>query len=282
MKIRLHSSLWGSLEAGLMLLVLGTGAWWGVAEWMAWRREQEWRALDRQGGAAGSEDLAALAAARADADQVRRRQEELAARWEATLGAEDDVGAMDVAGLDRAEVFFELALRMEEFRRQLREAGVAMKEAEHFGFETYRSAGPSIAALAVVVRQQAHVARLIDAVAAGRARALEGIGREVAGAESSEERNLADFFAPDPRLRLRLSPGCDQGLFRVTFSGETATLRGFLARLAETSPHALVRWIDVVPTIGAAPDGEVPLRFVVTVAFIEWPRADGRGREAGS
>jgi hypothetical protein len=230
-----------------------------------------------------------MAVARAHSDRIRRQQEDLAARWESALGARVDVDSMDVAGMERAEAFFDLVRRLEGFRRKLREFGVVVKEAEHFGFETYRAAGPSVSVLAAVARQQGHVARLVDAVGAGRALALVGIEREAPGTEPGEGQGMTDFFVPDPRLRLHLLPDLGQGLFRIAFKGETAALRGFLARLAETSPDALVRWIDVIPWSDAN-EGEAqprsrgagPLLFVVTVAFIDWPRADSHDREVGS
>ncbi|HEY0967580.1 MAG TPA: Amuc_1100 family pilus-like protein [Opitutaceae bacterium] len=286
MNLRLRSPAWGSVEAGLAILVLGSAVGLAFAELSARRSEESWRTLERQRRLAGSGDLAALTAARAHSDQVVRQKDELVARWESALGSGVNVDARDIAKLERAEAFFELAQRVEGFHRQLREAGVAVKETERFGFETYRAAGPSLAVLTAVLRQQDHIARLVDALGASRALALEGIEREAPGAEPAEGQGLADFFVPDPRLRLRLPPELGQGWFRIAFRGETAALRGFLARLAETSPHALVRWIDVARWTDAAdtganrlPPGNGPLRFVVTVAFIDWSRAGGLGTE---
>ncbi len=290
MNLRLRSPAWGPVEAGLSILVLGSALGLAFAELAARRADESWRTLERQRRLAGSGDLTALTAARAHSDQVVRQKEERVARWESALGSGLNVDARDMATMERAEVFFELVQRVDGFLRQLREAGVAVKEAERFGFETYRAAGPSPAVLATVMRQQDHIARLVDALGAGRALVLEGIEREAPGAEPGAGQGIADFFVPDPRLRLRLPPELGQGWFRIAFRGETAALRGFLARLAETSPHALVRWIDVERWTDAADTGtnqpspgNGPLRFVVTVAFIDWSRAVGLGtKEVGS
>lgn len=288
MRIRVALLGCGLLEAFLVLAVVSAGTWLGWERVRLNQARQILGELERPGRVVAGEGAASLDQARRESDQARRAWESLAVRWTVALGAEI-VSHPGAVRKSRTDAFFELAQGIEELRGRLRKAGVDVAEGERFGFESYRHAGPVESMIAAVFRQQRQAVRLVDAVVAGPAVAFVRLEREALGIESGDSQGLGDFFVPDSGLRLALPEGVGQEFFRVAFAGDTAALRGFLVRLAETSPDACVRWIEVQPESELRRPGsllsgpaENVLRIEVTVAFIEWVPANAIHRSAKS
>jgi hypothetical protein len=276
------------LERALILGVLAAAGWLGVAETRARRAERAWRFQIVQSEALPPIETGASSLASERGERWWRAREAQADQWEQALGR--DAGSPHrVPPQGGADAYFVLAQRVEELKGLLRAAGVETKEAERFAFASYRFSGPPAELVARVIQQQEKVARLVDAVGHARASALVRIEREARGAERAETLVAEDFFVPPIGLKLPLPAEWAQSLFRVAFTGETATLRQFLERISERSPDGFVRWVEVRPWSDESPGLVVaptapaaPLKFVVTVAFLDWPRGAGGDREGGS
>jgi hypothetical protein len=285
---RLPGAIGIRLEHALVVGVVAAAAWLALAETGARRAEQAWRWQLAQSEELIPMEAGASLPASEQGERWRKQKEAQADRWEQALGR-DAVMTRRLPPQGGADAYFALAQRVEEMKSQLGAAGVETREAERFTFASYRFSGPPAEHVATVVHQQEKVACLVDAVGHARARALIRIEREAGGAERAERLVSEDFFVPSDEFRLPLPAEWNQLLFRVAFIGETATLRQFLERFSDRAPDGFVRWVEVRPWGDASPGPVVapfltapPLQFVVTVAFLEWPRADGGDRESGS
>lgn len=288
MNVRFPDAPSVGLERVLLLGVLAAAVWLVLAETRARRAEQAWRVLMAESEALRAGGVEAALTLNGRGERWWKQREAQADQWEDALGRD--------ASLPRrsppqggAEVYFALAQRVEEWRRQLAAAGVETREGERFAFASHRFSGPPGELAAHVIHQQEKVGRLVDAVGHARARALVRIEREAHGGERAETLVAEDFFVPPSGGRLPLPSEWEQALFRVAFIGETATLRQFLEHFRDRSPDGFVRWVEVRPWSDAtrgpavAPGAPtVPLHFIVTVAFLDWPHSDRGDREGGS
>lgn len=270
------------------MAVLAAAAGWGAAARAARHAEEALSGVDAE-----TRRLLRTRAEFADGPDGARPEspEQTAARadrWEKALGRDIEESPREMPG-EGTDAYFALARRTEEAKRQLHDAGVATREAERFGFASYRFTGPPVERVAAVMRQEGQVARIVDAVAQARARALVRIEREALPLDRGDSIVADDFFEPVVSLRLPLPAEWGQSLFRVVFVGETAVLRRFLDRFSERAANGFVRWVEVRPWTAEvvagsrAPESTDAVReFVVTVAFVDWPRTILHEREGGS
>jgi hypothetical protein len=79
--------------------------------------------------------------------------------------------------------------------------------------------------------------------------ALLAVRRERPGAEAARDSRARadDFFEWDRALTLRQPRLIESDAFRLEFSGQTGTLRGFLSSIAQNRLPFVVRCVDVEP-----------------------------------
>lgn len=184
------------------------------------------------------------------------------------------------------EAYFALAAFNEKMRALALHAQIALRTEERFGFSTYANEGPAADLVASVHRQRVVMQHVLEALfearpksliaamrerpltemqAAARRAATGNIGARApdAAADSPPVRSdgqLADFFEPDARLRLRQSGLVDGELYRVEFTGQTQALRTFLNALAASPLPLFVRAVEVERDAAEGPvaDGSAP------------------------
>jgi hypothetical protein len=171
----------------------------------------------------------------------------------------------------RTDAFFDLATYMERMRELAEKNGVEVRpEASRFGFLQHANEGPETDRIEPVFRQRQIAEHLLEALLAGKPRSLVSVKRErpltkaerearaaaeAAGTPVDEstvvsEGDSPDFFVVDPRVTARVKGFIDTMAFRITFTGQTASLRNFVVRLAEFELPILVREVEVEPVGG--------------------------------
>lgn len=262
------------------------------AEFALRQREEERDRLARQSPALSAENVAAVAA---DVVAAEAKLAELRREFAAHRGWLPEAPARSI------EAFFALASFVEETRALAARQEVGLRAEERFGFSSYVNAGPDAELLGAVHRQRVLIAHLLEALLEARPRAIVAVQRERPRADASRAtsdmlttepplaRDLpevtgqaADFFEPVPRLRLRAPGLADTDAFRLEFTGQTQTLRGFLNGLSAFKLPFVVRSVEVEPLpIAPAATGDgafgapVPLiaqnfsKFSVVVEFVE-------------
>ncbi len=186
----------------------------------------------------------------------------------------------------RTDAYFDLASYVERMRELARKNEVAVRpEALRFGFAAYANEGPEAERIEPVFRQRLLAQYLVESLMEARPRAILAVQREptltaperearaaalaaaAASAASAEPGTEVaspelpegpDYFAIDQRLTARKPGFVDTTPFRFVFTGQTASLRAFLNRLAAFELPVLVREVkvDIASTEDAA---EVPV-----------------------
>lgn len=278
-----HRTLWISLAA-FAAVVATEGLWLrreqqaaGRAEVALQQKRQECDWLAAQAPAPGVEneeairvDLAAARQSLADAKATLRRGD--TGRW------------AEPAPTRTLEAYFNIASFVERNRAAAGAARVALRPEERFGFGAFAHEGPPVGMLPQVHRQllvgDTLVAQLIEA----HPLALLTLRREAADPDQTAAKSpTQDCFVLDRALSVRRPGEVETVAFRVEFSGQTATLRNFLAGLAALPQPFLVRRVEVEPMsagmaitapAAGAPEASVPLvrqnlsRFVVIVEWV--------------
>lgn len=171
----------------------------------------------------------------------------------------------------RTDAYFDLATFVEKTRELARKQEVEVRpEAARFGFAAYANEGPEAERIEPVFRQRLVAQHLIESLFDARPRALLQVKREPAlTSKEREERDAAiaaataagipadpattalpegpDYFAMDPRVSARVAGYVNTTAFRIVFTGQTASLRAFLNRLAGFELPVLVREVEVEP-----------------------------------
>lgn len=175
--------------------------------------------------------------------------------------------------------FFEISHFIERSRTAAAAARVSVRAGEHFGFASYAQQGPPPAELARVGRQRQAAGDLLKKLLAARPRALLALQREWPGPPVPGSAPAGpDYFVPEQNRWAAPAGGLESILWRVEFTGRTATLRKFLAALAGSSRFVFVRSVTVEPHAPAtppAPAGQEKIalvhddisRFVVVVEY---------------
>jgi hypothetical protein len=166
----------------------------------------------------------------------------------------------------RTDSFFDLATFMEKMREQAEKNGVEVRsEAARFGFAKYANEGPEMDRIEPVFRQRQIAEYLLESLFEAKPRALFAVKRERTQTKAEREARAAaeaagtpaeevpadsdsespDYFIIDPRVSARVKGYLDTTPFRFVFTGQTATLRNFLNRLAAFELPVLVREVEV-------------------------------------
>lgn len=173
----------------------------------------------------------------------------------------------------RTDAYFDLATFVEKTREFARKHEVDVRpEASRFGFRAYANEGPELDRIASVFHQRLVAQYIIEALIEAHPRAILAVQREHALSKSERETRDAaiaaavasgapvdltadaaasgasegpDFFVIDPRVSARAPGYIDTTAFRVTFVGQTSSLRAFLNRLAGFELPVLVREVEV-------------------------------------
>lgn len=163
------------------------------------------------------------------------------------------------------DMFFNLETFVEATRAAAKQAGVKIKPDEHFGFATYATEGPERDLIPQVFRQRQVAEYLLKALFAAHPSEMISFQRErpltrrqlaaVAegkGIKPSEEASTsstanADLFEIDPRISARVPGFVKATAFRLTFVGDTESLRILLNKLATFDLPLVVRSVEVEP-----------------------------------
>jgi len=223
---------------------------------------------------------------------------------------------------DRMDAWFDIEKFVDAMRASVAEAGVMMRSDERFGFSAYTYEGPEPELIRPVHRQLRIVEYLLGALVAARPRTLASVQREdprtitrsgepagtgtpapaartptaprsasSAGSGATSADAASDLFTIDPQVSARTPGYVDTMAFRLTFTGHTSSLRGFMNALAVPRIPLVVRSVEVEPLRSEAPsaagragarlaEGQTPSpdlaivadnesRFTVTVELFE-------------
>lgn len=208
----------------------------------------------------------------------------------ATLAGDDETIFNAPPPAKSIDAFFDVADFIEKTRTLAAQAQVAIRSDEHFGFSTHATEGPATELTAAVYRQRVIVQFLIGALFEARPTALFLVQRErPLSAVQRTERNQprvtsfagpgvipvhddpADFFELAPRYSLRRSGELDTDAFKLEFSGQTRTLRGFMNHLAFCELPLVVRSVEVEPinsTAAAVSVASQPLATATPIPIV--------------
>ena len=148
-----------------------------------------------------------------------------------------------------SDAFFDLAAFVGEQRERARRAGVGVSAEECFGFAECARSGPEPAVMSVVYRDRLIVEYLLGVLFDAHPRQLLSIQRErlPGAARATESRSSADYFSWDKRIPTRTDGAVGGRAFRLTFIGETRSLRTLLNTLAGFELPLVVRAVEVEP-----------------------------------
>ena len=248
-----------TVAAVVLVLVLAAGAiWWSQqqaerasrAERQLRMRTTQWRAL------AGSQPAPVAAVAEAIATEVAKTERRLKAlRQQLGVSDQDPVRGAEVPEA-RADAFFTIARFVEEQRAAAQRAGVNVPGTETFSFSAHRNSGPAVAHIGVVHRQTLIAQYLLNALWQVHPVSLTGVQREnpatkiestVGESDAIREGRPEDWFVW-PEIRSLARDGIvDTLALRVGFVGRTATLRAFMAAIAQSDAPLVVREVAVQP-----------------------------------
>jgi hypothetical protein len=171
------------------------------------------------------------------------------------------------------DAFFDIARFVEGVRDRAAAAQVLVGDKNRLGFETYVSTGPERDLIPLVFRQRQHVEYLLQALLRSEAKPREIISVQRERPISAEQRrqieeavaagqpapdfassgapggssSTGDFFTIDPRTSARVAGFVETQPYRIEFSGNTLSLRGFLNELAKFELPVVVRSVEVDP-----------------------------------
>lgn len=202
-----------------------------------------------------------------DADLVRT-QSALATMREELKGRGPTADQLRSAKVpaEPTDIFFDIANFVEKNREAAKKAGIKIKADERFGFSVYSSAGPERELIPQVFRQRQIAQYLVEALFSAHPRELVSLQRErprtndqmaaiAAGqpvtatlGESGSSSGNTDLFEIDPRISARVPGFVTASAFRLTFIGETESLRTLLNKLATFELPLVVRSVEVEPS----------------------------------
>jgi len=160
-------------------------------------------------------------------------------------------------------LFFNIATFVELMRDNAQAAKIKIKADERFGFSTYANAGPERELIPLVYRQRQVAEYLLVAlfhaapselISFQRERPADSVNPAKPSSPSSRSGTAApatnnDLFEMDSRITARVPGFVDASAFRLTFIGDTASLRALLNKLATFELPLVVRGVEVDPII---------------------------------
>ena len=183
----------------------------------------------------------------------------------------------------RAEAFFDIARFVEQMRALTAEKRIKTATDERFGFAEYAHGGPNVDDLKWVYHERRAAETLLRTLAACGPVELVEVKREQLNHPGEAKAGL-DSFAWETKRALRKPDVLESVALRVSFVGQTVSLRALLNELALPESSAVVRGVEVEPAsaesdkrsgVEHAADEPSPLvfsqlsRFTVTVEFVE-------------
>jgi hypothetical protein len=166
------------------------------------------------------------------------------------------------------DLFFNITTFVEKTREKAQAANIKIKADERFGFSAYASAGPDRDLIGQVFRQRQVSEYLLDAlIEAGPAelvsvqrerpitraeRELIASGQALPPQPTGNTQGPGDLFQIDSRITARVAGFVNATAFRLTFNGETDSLRSFLNKLATFELPLVVRSVEVEPIAKSA------------------------------
>jgi hypothetical protein len=157
-----------------------------------------------------------------------------------------------VVPTEPTDLFFNITTFVEKTREKAQAANIKIKPDERFGFAAYANAGPDRSLLPQVFRQRQVAEYLLDALIEARPTELVSVQRERPPGQRASGGNAqgpSDLFEIDPRITARVSGFVNASAFRLTFTGETESLRSLLNKLATFELPLVVRSVEVEPIV---------------------------------
>lgn len=188
------------------------------------------------------------------------------------------------APVERADGYFDIARFVERMRVLADERGVKTAADERFGFAEYAHGGPEVEDLNSVYAERCAAETLLSTLLNCAPTELIEVRREPLR-RGGEAKGGVDGFVWEPSRALRRAKIIESFALRVTFVGQTVTLRTLLNRLASRAVPAVVRSVEVElapPAMERRPVAEhvadempplvtrSPSRFTVTVEFVDF------------
>jgi hypothetical protein len=185
-----------------------------------------------------------------------------------TLNSEEGSQLLRTAKVpfEPTHLFFNIATFVELMRDNAQAAKIKIKADERFGFTSYASAGPERDLIPQVYRQRQVAEYLLSALFQAAPSELVAFQRERPastapasssrpGSQSSRSASAPasnnDLFEVDPRITARVPGFVDASAFRLTFIGDTDSLRALLNKLATFELPLVVRGVEVDPIVKA-------------------------------
>jgi hypothetical protein len=189
----------------------------------------------------------------------------------------DDLDFFKGEPTTRPDAWFEISQFVDRMTNEARTSNVELKPDERFGFTAFANEGPEPAFIRSVYRQHRIIEYLLGKLFAARPRALIAVQREepaplvaaggaaapapsptpaprsVAGSRSQPGGGtIGEIFVIDPQVSARTPGYVDTLAFRIIFSGQTTSLRGFMNALAAPDIPLVVRSVEVAENAASA------------------------------
>lgn len=145
---------------------------------------------------------------------------------------------------ERTDAYFDLVGFVERLRSLAGRQGVEIEPEEYFGFSDYSKEGPEPPLMGKIFRQRHILEEVLRRLLLSNPARLISVERS-GGADKAEWREQS-------RLSLAVENLVETDFVRIQFTGETASLRSWLNRLAEHDGHPIdlpisVRSVEVQP-----------------------------------
>lgn len=250
----------GAVTAGEAWLLFSQSAEVSKLSAAVEQKQQELQAIGRKNPFPSSQNVAAVEADLAVAQQTRAG---IRTTLRATSEIANQLAAASVPA-SKTDAYFDLANYVERIRAAATAAKVALPTDDRLGFSLYARTGPEIDLIGPVFRQRQYADYLMNVVLAAKPREFLSLQRERPLSAAQRQQNEAavasgqplpvppaaeggDFFVIDPRTSARVSGFVETSPFRLSFIGTTASLRSVLNRLATFELPVVVRSVEVEP-----------------------------------
>ena len=156
----------------------------------------------------------------------------------------------------RTDAYFNLATFVERTRQLAATAGVEIGPEERFGFEAYANEGPDVESIEAVYKQRRIAEVILEALFSAKPERLIEVLRDDWERAPDEPGGIrpvtrpgankaASTFVIDPQVTARVPRVVHTFAFRVSFVGQTASLRTFMNQIAASDLPIVVRSVEV-------------------------------------